>query len=198
VVVPGPPINPMADRFAVGLQLGGMGIKPHDAPDGTETKFNTAELNIRFRATPRLEIFLAFAGGRETLEDENGDQMDGDLAMDQVTLGARFNFRPWHHWNWYLMAGFGSTLIAPHDTPQEARDDLRRPHGMFGIGLEHRWQHFALQAELRGIHVDSREDAVVQDAPVDGNGWNMNPAVDGMTNQELGGGQFSLGLNYYF
>jgi hypothetical protein len=121
---------------------------------------------------------------------------EGDLAMDQVTLGLRFNFRPEHHWNWYLMAGFGSTLIAPHNTPKEVRDDMRRGHGMFGIGLEHRWQHFALSAELRGIAVEERDD-VYETQPVDGGGARGEPAslMDG---RELGGGQFTIGGSYYF
>ncbi len=202
VVAPAPPINPMADRFAVGLQVGGYSVKPQDAPDGSETNFNTAELNLRFRATRRLEIMLAFTGGRQTIEDANGDNVDGNLALDMVTLGARFNFRPQHHWNWYLMAGFGSTLIADKDTPKDLRDDLRRPHAMFGIGVEHRWHQFALQAEFRGIHVDQNKDAAMTtpvDVPVNGTGAVApTTSVDGMQNQELGAGQFTLGATYYF
>lgn len=189
VVVPAHQVEPMADRFAINLNLGGFSVAPEDAPEGSETNFSLAELQVRFRATRRLEIFLAFAGGREQLDNDE----QGDLAMDQVTLGVRFNFRPYHHWNWYLMAGFGSTLIAPHDTPEELRDDLRRGHGVFGIGLEHRWQHFALSAELRGVAVEEDEDM-----------YTIQPVVDGsrdaslMDGRELGGGQFTIGGSYYF
>lgn len=189
VVAPTYEVDAMASRFGVGVSVGGMGIAPkgEEKMDGNETHFNVAELQLRFRATRRLEILLAFSGGREHIEDTDEQ---GDLAMDQVTLGLRFNFRPQHHWNWYLMAGFGSTLIAPHDTPEEARDDLRRGHGVFGIGLEHRWQHFALQAELRGVAVEKDEDMyVIQD------GLGDTKLTDG---RELGGGMFTLGANYYF
>jgi hypothetical protein len=187
VVQPARQIEPMADRFAVNVNVGGFSVAPEDAPEGSETNFSVAELQLRFRATRRLEILLAFAGGRQQLDNEE----EGELAMDQVTLGLRFNFRPAHHWNWYLMAGFGSTLIAPHDTPEELREDMRRGHAVFGIGLEHRWQHFALSAELRGVAVEEKED-MYQTLPVDG-----SPATL-MDGRELGGGQFTIGGSYYF
>jgi hypothetical protein len=187
VVQPARQIEPMADRFAINVNVGGFSVAPEDAPEGSETNFSLAELQLRFRATRRLEILLAFAGGRQQLDNEE----EGELAMDQVTLGLRFNFRPAHHWNWYLMAGFGSTLIAPHDTPEEFREDMRRGHAVFGIGLEHRWQHFALSAELRGVAVEEKED-MYETLPVDG-----APATL-MDGRELGGGQFTIGGSYYF
>ena len=193
-VVVAPPVHqvePMADRFAVNVNVGGFSVAPEDAPEGSETNFSLAELQLRFRATRRLEILLAFAGGRQQLEDDQ----EGDLAMDQVTLGLRFNFRPEHHWNWYLMAGFGSTLIAPKDTPEEARKDMRRGHGVFGIGLEHRWQHFALSAELRGIAVEEREDVYSTQPVLDGPRGEPATLMDG---RELGGGPFTIGGSYYF
>jgi hypothetical protein len=192
VVAPAPhEIEPMRHRFAVNLNVGGFSVAPEDAPEGSETSFNIAELALRFRATRRLEIFLAFTGGRQVLEDD----MEGDLATDMVTLGVRFNFRPEHRWNWYLMAGFGSTLIAHHETPEELRDDLRRGHGMFGIGVERRWHRFALQAELRGVGIEEREDAyTIQPEIVDGSGT----TADAMSTEELGGGQFTLGASFYF
>jgi hypothetical protein len=186
VVQPMREIEPMADRFAVNVNVGGFSIAPEDAPEGSESEFSVAELQLRFRATRRLEILLAFAGGRQQLDNDE----QGELAMDQVTLGLRFNFRPEHHWNWYLMAGFGSTLIAPHDTPEEYREDMRRGHGIFGIGLEHRWQRFALSAELRGVAVAEDEDMVVFDNPRD--------SANLMDGRELGGGQFTLGGSFYF
>ena len=187
--------NPMAHRWAIGLQIGGMGISQEDAPE--DTSFATGEINVRFRATRRLEIFLAFTGGRQQIDTADGEDREGDLAMDQVTLGARFNFRPAHRWNWYLMAGIGSTLIAHHETPEEVRDDLRRPHGMFGIGLERRWTHFALQAELRGISVGEHEDGAMT-LPADGAPRDPGGADFAMSNEELGGGQFTLGASFYF
>jgi hypothetical protein len=191
--------DPMAQRWAVGLNFGGLSVGPEDAPDDMQTDFATAELNVRFRATRRLEVFLAFAGGRQTVEDYDGEQMDGDLAMDQVTLGLRFNFRPAHNWNWYLMGGFGSTLIAHHETPEELREDLRRPHGMFGIGVERRWTNFALQAELRGVAIGENEDrAEIQPDIAPGGPRDPNAIDFSRNNEELGGGQFSLGASFYF
>ncbi len=177
-------INPMANRFAIGLNFGGFSIAPEDAPEGNETEFRIAELAVRFRATRRLEFFIAFTGGRQVLEDDT----DGDLAYDMVTLGARLRFMPDRRWNWFLLAGFGSTLIAPHDTPEALRDDLRRGHAMFGVGVERRFRHLAIEAELRGISVEERDE---MDVVLDGRG-------DAMSSGELGGGQFTLGASYYF
>ena len=67
---------------------------------------------------------------------------------------------------------------------------MRRGHGIFGIGLEHRWQRFALSAELRGVAVAEDEDMVVFDNPRD--------SANLMDGRELGGGQFTLGGSFYF
>ena len=39
---------------------------------------------------------------------------------------------------------------------------------MFGVGVERRWSHFALQAELRGISVGERDEDDFEKMPVDG------------------------------
>src|SRR6188472_1450006 len=62
VAAPANEVEPMADRFAVNVNVGGFSVAPEDAPEGSETKFSLAELQLRFRATRRLEILLAFAG----------------------------------------------------------------------------------------------------------------------------------------
>jgi len=190
VVIAPPPhaIDPMARRFAIGLGVGAFGVSPEDGPEGSETEFNIAEIGVRFRATRRLEVFLAFAGGRQVVDGETGD-----LATDLVTLGARFNFRPEHRWNWFLLAGFGSTLIAHHETPEEVRDDLRRGHVMFGGGVERRFQRFALQAELRAISIAEDDEMTVAVEPGVGGGATTTPA-----STKLGGGQFTLGGSFYF
>jgi hypothetical protein len=65
---------------------------------------------------------------------------------------------------------------------------------MLGIGLERRWQRFALQAEARAITVGTNDDQmdVLLDAP---------PAPGSSTTyqaEELSGGQFTLGASVYF
>ena len=102
----------MARRWAIGLSLGRMGVAPEGAVEGSETRFNITELAVRYRATRRLELELALSGGRETLKDDT----EGDLATGSVTLALRYRFRPERRWNWYLMAGLGGSVVAPHES----------------------------------------------------------------------------------
>jgi hypothetical protein len=188
-------VNPMANRFAVGLSLGNMTVSSEDAPEGTETEFRGAELAIRYRLTRRWELMLAFAGGREYVEAAD---TEGDLATDSVTFGARFRFMPERKWNWFLTAGFGSTVIAHHESSKEERDALARPHAMFGIGIERRFRRFALQAELRGMSIGPRE-AMDVTQPVRPDGREpVPPATTTTASDELASGSFTVGASYYF
>ena len=61
---------------------------------------------------------------------------------------------------------------------------------MLGAGVEHRWQRFALQAELRGVSISGDDEMTVV---VDGNGTTTTASSG-----ELGGGQLTLGGAFYF
>jgi hypothetical protein len=167
-----------------------MSVAPEDAPEGTETDFHGAEIDVRYRLTRRWEITLAFGGGRQVI-DEDGTQ--GDLATDSVTLGVRFRFMPERKWNWFLSAGMGRTIIAQHDSTKEEREALSRPHGVFGVGLERRWRAFALQAELRGMSIGPRDEMEVEPTRPGGTGGTTKPA-----DVPMGGGLFTIGGSYYF
>ena len=146
----------MRRRWAVGLNLGGMSLTVDGDESATETQFSTGELSIRYRATPRFELELLLSGGRQVLEDGE----EGDLAMGGGTLAARYRFRAEHRWNWWLMGGLGMTVIERHDSTDEQRDSAGRAHVAFGIGLERRFHRFAIHAELRGVAMGAREDAM--------------------------------------
>lgn len=176
VVAPPPGIDPLAKRWAISLSLAGTSVEPDDAPQGSETTFSGGELAIRYRASRRFELFANFGGGRQVVED-----MEGDLAMSNVLLGARYRFLPTQKWNWFLMAGFGGMVIAPRTSTEEEREGLSRGVGMFGLGVERRWSQFALQAELRAMGIGPREN--VQGDVMD---------------DELSGSTFTFGVNYYF
>ncbi len=83
------------------------------------------------------------SGGREVLKDDT----DGDLATGTVMLALRYRFMPERRWNWFLTGGFGGTVVESHTANPAQRDAAQRPLGMLGIGLERRFQRFALQAE---------------------------------------------------
>jgi hypothetical protein len=176
----------MSRRFAVGVNLGAMSVTVDDDVAQTETQFRTAELSIRYRATPSFEIELLLSGGRQVLDDGE----DGELAMGGGTLAARYRFRPHRAWNWWLMGGLGATVIERANSSEEARDAANRGHVAFGIGLERRFRRLALHAELRGVAMGPRSDEMETDGRA-GLG-------DTRTGGDLSAGQFNFGASFYF
>jgi hypothetical protein len=199
-----PPAAPpaIAHRWAIGLSLGGYEVAPDGAAEGTQTQFRIAELALRYRASRRVELELGVSGGREVL----ADQTDGELATGSVTLAMRYRFRPEQRWNWFVMAGLGGTVIAPHQSTEAEREGATRPLGMLGVGVERRFRRFALQAELRGVGIGPRADAMEEIPVADGGGAPPPtmpvprlPAGSAATHaEELGGGMFTIGASYYF
>lgn len=192
-------VTPMAHRFAIGLSIGGFVLAPDGAPEGTEARFRGGELAIRYRASRRLELELALAGGRQVLEDDT----DGDLAAGSVALALRYRLRPERRWGIFLMGGIGGAVVAPHESTEAEREGATRPFAMLGVGVERRFRRFALQAELRVIGMGPRQDAMEQ-TPIadDGAGGRPLPRLPEMADtthaEELTGGMFTLGASYYF
>lgn len=192
----------MARRWAIGLSVGSLGVTPEGASQDTETRFRIAELAVRYRATRRLELELAMSGGREVLEHD----VEGDLATGSVTLAMRYRFRPERRWSWWVMGGLGGSVVAPHHSSAAEREGATRPLGMLGVGVERRFRRFALQAELRGIGLGPREDAMgvtdVPDRPTSDGGPAPVPRLPAGAAttyaEELGGAMVTLGASYYF
>jgi len=183
----------MANRWAVGLSLGSMSLAPESTPDD-RTDFAIGELALRFRATRHLELEVAAGGGRE----RTADNEDGDREITQVTLAARYRFRPEAAWNWFVMGGIGAAAVTRHDATDEQRHDATQPLGMLGIGVERRFRHFALQAEARAVGLGKRDDHDAMDVtPVSAR---STPVVEVPTRSDeaRSGGSLSIGLSYYF
>jgi hypothetical protein len=179
----------MDNRWAVGFSVGGISVAPTDAPDD-QTHFTVGELALRFRATPHFELELAVGGGRE----RTPDNMDGDLQISTAALALRYRFRPEQHWNWFVMGGLGGAAITFHDPTSKQRDDATQPMFVAGIGTEYRFDHLALQAELRGFGLgtpksDSADSASLMATTVDPR---VNPDI------ERSGASLSVGLSFYF
>ena len=188
----------MANRWAVGFSIGSVGLAPKNAPDD-QSNFGVGEIALRFRMTPHLEIEAAFGGGRETMKD--GTQGNNELSMG--VIGLRYRFAVEDRWNWWIMGGLGGLSVASHDATDAERNEAERPIGELGVGIERRFHHFALQAELRGIGVGepkSEQDA----APVKTTaGTSMattttQPPAMTAPDQKLSGGQLTIGASYYF
>jgi hypothetical protein len=193
------PVNVMANRFAVGLSVGSLSVAPKNAPSGQDpTQFGIGELSLRFRLTPHLELEGALGGGRETLK--NGQQ--GDLEAHTGLLALRYRFMPAHRWNWWVMGGIGTIEIAQHDATDQEVSDQARPVGTFGVGIERRFHHFALQAELRALGIGQLDKA--QATPVSGTTTmsttaNPPPPTSSTSSaDQLSGGALTIGASYYF
>ncbi len=169
-------------RFSVAASFGSMSLTPERNPDAS-ADFAIGQLALRYRGWTHLEIELSMAGGNQQLADDKGE---GDLKIAHVSLAARYRFNALQHTNWWLMAGLGVTTVAPKDASGDQAEMAQRPHGLLGIGMEYRWVHFALQAELKAIAVGPTEDEqrIADDT--------------GMDPQGITGGSFTLGGAYYF
>jgi hypothetical protein len=188
----------MDNRWALGLSVGSMSLAP-DGQSEDKTAFTIGELALRFRATPHLELELSAGGGREQLDDDR----QGDLEVGTIALAARYRFNPEGAWNWFLMGGLGGASVTFHDATRQERDDATHPMGMLGIGVEHRWDHFALQAEARVVgigdkHRDDAMDLPVQGGEVAAMATTVTPPTTTSPSDRLGGGAITIGASYYF
>lgn len=200
-VVEPPPAAPsvMAHRWAIGVAIGAYGTSPADGGVGGDHGFRVAELAVRYRASPRLELELHTGGGREVIED-----YDGDLAMGSVTLAARYRFLPGRPLDWFVLGGLGGTVIAHHASTPEQRDGETRMHAVVGVGVERRFGRFALQAELRAYAIGERtmqHDFVAPPPPAYPDGTEPvpePPPTRRVVSDQLSGGSFTVGASYYF
>jgi hypothetical protein len=179
---PPPPPAPREHRFSIGVGVGQMELTPDGYDDQRQT-FDVGDLALRYRPWRHLEVELSFGGGHEYLD--GGEE--GQSAVAWGTLAARYRFNPQDHWNWWLLAGFGQTTVALRGSTSDEIDAAARTHGVLGVGIERRWEHFALQFELRAIATGATQaDRDLEDQY----GYATGPG--------LSGGQFSLGAGYYF
>lgn len=176
----------MANRWAVGLNAGSLTLAPEGSPDD-HTNFATGELTVRYRATRHLEIEALAGGGRERIND-----MDGDLAIGMFAVTARYHFSPEAPWNWYVMGGLGAAAVTRHDASDEEIDNATQPLGLLGVGLERRFRHLAFQAELRGVGLAKRDDDDRMSSA-----RTIEP-IHAAADEARSGGQFTLGAAYYF
>ncbi len=190
IVVTNPGRNVMADRFAIGLSVGTAGIAPDSSPDST-ANFDIGELSLRFRVTPHLELEGSVGGGHISYSD--GTQ--GTTTLTTAALSLRYRFAIERSWNWWLMGGFGVAVIADDTATRDQIDQATRPLGQLGLGLEHRWNHFALQAELKGIAMGETRAEKNGDVAVPETNGAIGRTSSGDT---VSGGVFTLGASYYF
>lgn len=181
---PAPRPSVMANRWAVGLSVGSLTLAPEGAPDD-RTTFGVGELALRFRVTPHLELEAVAGGGHERIGDR-----DGARDVSVVALAARYRFRPEAAWNWYVMAGLGGAAVTERDASHDEVDAQTQPLAMIGGGVERRFRHLAIQAELRAVGLGERtQDDTMARSEV------MAPMA---TPGAKSGGAATIGVSYYF
>lgn len=176
----------MANRWSIGFSVGQTKVKIND---GDPTAFAVGELALRYRLRPEWEAELTLGGGDEK------DAMDGSTGTHTFTtasIGLRYRIRPAEHFNGFLMAAVGASAVTLKDATSEEQDSATRGHFAIGGGVEYRWTHFALQAELRFLALGAAKDNY--HPPVNG------PVADDSSSSDdhATAGTMTLGASYYF
>ena len=177
----------MANRWAIGVSLGAISLAPDSDPDN-RTRFAGGELALRFRATPHLELEVSAGGGRE----RTANDQDGDLEIATVAVAARYRLWPEDDWNAFVMGGLGGAAVVRHDATDQERNDALQPLAMLGVGIERRFEHLALQAEARAVGLGDRRDTSATADTAAMSTTTTPPVI------RRSGGQFTIGLSYYF
>ena len=180
----------MSTRWSIGLSLGQSSVSPSATPDA-KTDFSIGELAVRYRLRPEWEAELTLGGGNEKLAD--GTQ--GDRQLTAATLGLRYRFRPTEQLNWFLTGGIGASAIASQNATSDERDAATRTHVQIGGGVEYRFTHFALQAELRLTAMGAPKGSTNQ--PVIQSGGALADVAQTNTDT-MTAGQMTIGASYYF
>ena len=168
-----------ASRWSIGLGVGGTEIGTED--DSEQVSFSGVNIAVRYRAWKHLELELLLGGGAEDTESLETSSRE-ELALGYGFLSARYRFNPHDKWNYWLLAGLGALTVAPKSATDDQLEAAQRAAFTFGGGIEYRLRRLAFQAEIRGVAASATEDEMEFDSEAEG----------------LGGGQVTLGANFYF
>lgn len=188
-VVEAPPALP---KWGIGLRVTSMTLAPESNPEA-ETEYGGGGLQVRYRLAPRWQLELALDHVTERLED---GQM-GTRQLQSATLAAQYHFRPYARWDWYALVGIGGTANGDPEISDEEREASSVGHVHLGVGVERRFRHLAIGAELRAVGIGPREDEdVPQTEPVRPTGMTVPTAeIDA---EGSSGGQLTIAATYYF
>lgn len=170
-------------RFGLGLRLGGTSVSTNYSVDPEE--YSTAGLAARYRVSRRWELELAIDHGQL----DNGDGTMGPAELSVGTISALLHLRPQARWDWYLLGGLGTSERRPYADSDWADE---RSHLAIGIGLERRFEHLVIGAELRGLAQQTNEVELEQPLPA---AAAHEPSADSM---EHGAAQATLHATWYF
>ena len=195
VAAPTPPPAPALPRWAIGLRLESTTLTPKDGGSDAKTQWGGGGLELRYRIAPRWELAASADGGREQLAD--GSQGDRVLVVD--TLSARFHPRPYARWDLYAIAGVGVAQIQVTGAQPSAGDV--RGEGELGVGLERRFGHLGVAAELRAMGIAAPKataDAAPAMTTTGATSGGTPPPAAGAADGSLDGGVLTISAAYHF
>jgi len=175
------PALAVADEWGLGLRATGEQVQSHD--DGSDAiGMAGGGLLVRWRLSERWGLEL-------DLDGMSGKLAGGAFERKTSALGltGSFHLTPGSRWDLYLLLGIGgvSDKVTFEDVMgQSVEQEFKETEVRLGVGLEYRWRHIGLGAEVAAVGL-ARNDG---DAAVAGD------AVP----KTSGGGQWSLVFGYYF
>ncbi len=134
-VAPEPASVVMERPWSIALSLAAMSAKPHDIQHSVG--LGAFELAGAYRLRPSIQLGLSLAGG-------GGE--NNTLSTGALWANFRYRFMAEQPWNVLALASVGVASVYGNNAPdvdRKGRGALR-----IGGGVEHRWQAWALEADL--------------------------------------------------
>ncbi|HTJ46965.1 MAG TPA: hypothetical protein VL463_32905 [Kofleriaceae bacterium] len=177
---------PELPRWSIALRVSSFGIAPKDQDPNVEPDhYSGGGVELRYRLAPRWELGVLGQGGGQMLDD--GSQGPGSFGMDLLT--ARVHLDPYARWDFYGTAGIGAAVM---NVVGEA-EQKPRGAGMLGFGVERRFGHIGVSAELDafGMGPQKMDETTTQARTV-------TPPPASAPDNGFGGGSFTLAASYEF
>jgi hypothetical protein len=174
-------------HWGIGLRATSLGLRTGDDPN-SEMHYVGGGLQLRYRLNARWELELS---AEHVTEQRDGQGVvEGGAELASGTLAALFHMRPYARWDWYLLAGAGGTQDGRKDLTDEQRKASAQGHVHLGVGVERRFHHLGIAAELRAVGMAKKDDPA---------GAKMTDTTGTTTSDpQQSGGQFNLAATYYF
>jgi hypothetical protein len=148
-----------ADEWAVGLRASAEHLTPDGDPDGFDV--GGGGVLVRWRFWPHWGLEAAL----ESVRSET-------LRMDSLLVKIDLHLTPLSAWDAYVFVGAGGGNAYPAHAAEFKQSVVQ-----LGVGLERRWEHLGIGAELAAVGRERKD---------------VDPPA------KAGGGQISAVVGWYF
>jgi outer membrane protein with beta-barrel domain len=175
---------PELPRWSIGLDLSSISLGDKSSPDA-KSQWGGGGIQIGYRLFPRWELGLDLTGATEKLADGSDGRR---LSLPMLT--AKWHPSPYARWDFYALAGLGAAAIFDANDTNPKAD---RASAALGVGVERRFGHLGISAELRAIGISPvNADDRPQAMPL------ASTTTTSPIDQGYGGGSFALAAAYEF